>query len=85
MLDRAQMLPLEPGLLETYAEIDAWLEGKIPGPAGEPPWKPARNLGKNEIWLAATARVTGATLVTTDRDFEPRRGVWIDLVVLPLP
>jgi tRNA(fMet)-specific endonuclease VapC len=29
----------------------------------------ARNMGKNDIWIAATARVLGATLLTTDKDF----------------
>lgn len=28
------------------------------------------NLSHNDTWIAATASVTGATLLTTDRDFE---------------
>jgi tRNA(fMet)-specific endonuclease VapC len=28
-----------------------------------------RAMGKNDLWIAATAMVTGATLLTTDRDF----------------
>ena len=27
-------------------------------------------MGKNDVWIAATAAVTGATLLTTDRDFD---------------
>lgn len=29
----------------------------------------ARNMGKNDLWIAATASVTHATLLTTDQDF----------------
>lgn len=27
-------------------------------------------MGKNDLWIAATAYVTGATLLTTDADFD---------------
>ena len=29
-----------------------------------------RVMGKNDLWIAATAMVTGATLLTTDKDFD---------------
>ena len=32
--------------------------------------KAGRALGKNDLWIAATAIATGATLLTTDRDFD---------------
>jgi tRNA(fMet)-specific endonuclease VapC len=32
--------------------------------------KRGRVLGKNDLWIAATAAATGATLLTTDRDFD---------------
>lgn len=40
-------------------------------------------VGKNDLWIAATAHVTGATILTTDRDFDPLHGLflqrdWID-------
>lgn len=48
-----------------------------------------RVLGKNDLWIAATARAAAATLLTTDRDFEPLAPdflacQWID-PVLPSP
>jgi len=60
-----------PTLLRAYATIDAYLEE-----IGQP-------LGKNDVWIAATAAVTGARLLTTDRDFDrlhPRfiTREWID-------
>jgi tRNA(fMet)-specific endonuclease VapC len=47
-----------PDLIRTYAAIDAYCEE-----IGQP-------LGKNDLWIAATAAVTGACLLTTDRDFD---------------
>jgi len=32
--------------------------------------KPARPMGQNDIWIAATAATLGAWLMTTDEDFE---------------
>ena len=29
-----------------------------------------RSLGKNDLWIAATAHATNACLLTTDRDFD---------------
>lgn len=29
----------------------------------------ARNMGKNDLWIAACAKAAGATLLTTDKDF----------------
>ena len=42
-----------------------------------------RKMGKNDIWIAAAAAVTGSILLTTDRDFDHLKGkhiqrVWID-------
>lgn len=32
--------------------------------------KPARPIGENDTWIAATAMATGGTLITTDSDFD---------------
>lgn len=45
-------------LVRSYASIDAFCED-----SGHP-------LGKNDLWIAATAAVTGARLLTTDHDFD---------------
>ena len=52
-------IPIDsPALVDAYAVIDSHLQlqGHI--------------LGKNDLWIAATAHVLGATLLTTDRDFD---------------
>jgi len=60
-----------PRVLRAYAAIDSFSESI------------GRKVGKNDVWIAATAAVTGATLLTTDRDFDhlaPRflKRDWID-------
>ena len=45
-------------ILLAYREIDAWSPSV------------GRTMGKNDVWIAATARVTNTTLLTTDRDFD---------------
>ena len=52
-------------IVEAYATIDDFCE------------RHGYALGKNDIWIAATATVTGATLLTTDRDFEPLHGRYL--------
>jgi tRNA(fMet)-specific endonuclease VapC len=46
-------------VLDRYAQIDAHLK------------KSGRTLGKNDVWIAATAAATGALLLTNDKDFDP--------------
>jgi tRNA(fMet)-specific endonuclease VapC len=59
-------------ILEGYATADAFCEGR------------GKVLGKNDLWIAATAAATGALLLTTDKDFDPLheeellRRVWYD-------
>jgi tRNA(fMet)-specific endonuclease VapC len=56
-------------LVDSYMEIDAFSQGKHHVhtlPIG----MSARNMGKNDVWIAATTHVAKATLITTDADFE---------------
>ena len=41
-------------LMEAYARIDAYSQGRL---QGEPLDMSARNMGKNDLWIAATAYV----------------------------
>ena len=54
-------------LIEAYYTIDAFSQGKLPD---KPLNQSARNLGKNDLWIAATAYAANAELITTDKDFE---------------
>ena len=56
-------------IIEMYGTIDAYSQGKLakrPLPTG----MSARNMGKNDLWIAATTAVSNATLITADNDFD---------------
>lgn len=58
---------LKKPIIKRYAEIDAFSQGRLK----ERQLKgSARNMGKNDLWIAATASVLNATLITTDKDFD---------------
>lgn len=52
--------------IEAYAEIQDYARRK------------GRSLSDNDVWNAAVAKVSGATLLTTDRDFAPLVGRFIN-------
>lgn len=45
-------------IVDAYVEIDYYSRAQ------------GRKMGKNDLWIAATARVEAATLLTTDQDFD---------------
>jgi predicted nucleic acid-binding protein len=48
-------------VIDAYVEIDIYSRQHPDG---------ARNMGKNDLWIAACAKASGATLLTTDKDFD---------------
>jgi len=50
-----------PDIWGAYAEADYFCEKEC---------KPAEKIGKNDLWIAATAKVLRATLLTTDKHFD---------------
>lgn len=75
-----QQLPIvdinHPDIIQAYAEIDAFSQGKL---SSRPLGTSARNMGKNDLWIAATASVAGATLLTTDNDFDHLHGIFLTI------
>jgi len=68
-------------ILDAYAEIDAYSQGKCT-PSHLPAVSSARNMGKNDIWIAATATVLKAFLVTTDQHFSHLHGNYMDVIYI---
>jgi tRNA(fMet)-specific endonuclease VapC len=69
-------------IIERYSEINAYSQGKL----NEIPVSfSARNMGKNDLWIAATASVYDIQLITTDKDFDHLEGkylvdlLWVDI------
>jgi predicted nucleic acid-binding protein len=63
-------------VIQRYAEIDAYSQGKL---AGKLLSGSARNMGKNDLWIAATASVLNATLLTLDHDFDHLADEYLNL------
>ncbi|MEL7160796.1 MAG: PIN domain-containing protein [Bacteroidota bacterium] len=66
-------------LFDAYAEIDAFSQGRIPDRKAN---FTARNMGKNDLWIAATAAVTNSALITTDKDFEHLDGEFFEVIYI---
>ncbi|MCC5916162.1 MAG: hypothetical protein JJU02_02425 [Cryomorphaceae bacterium] len=64
-------------MIETYIKIDAFSQRKMAAPNGDKLNSSPRNMGKNDIWIAATAYVIGAELITSDGDFDHLNGGWL--------
>jgi tRNA(fMet)-specific endonuclease VapC len=54
-------------IADAYAEIDAFSQGRHPRLISN---FTARNMGKNDLWIATTAYLSNAILLTTDNDFD---------------
>lgn len=67
-------------ILNAYARIDTWTRGSSVIDQKTPPPKPAVRMAKNDLWIAATAHVTNAALLSTDRGFEHLDSVWIEFI-----
>lgn len=57
-----------PKIVERYAELEHFSRSQ----------KPAITMKHNDLWIAASAGISKARLVTTDRDFDHLVGAWLD-------
>lgn len=65
LLDYFETVPIgSPTLYGVYATIDQYCVAH------------GRSLGDNDVWIAATTGLAAATLLTTDRDFDPLHGLF---------
>lgn len=63
-------------IIDKYCEIDAFSQGQHKVKSSN---FSARNMGKNDLWIAATASALDLKLVTTDKDFHHLNGEFLDL------
>ncbi|MGI4740449.1 MAG: type II toxin-antitoxin system VapC family toxin [Janthinobacterium lividum] len=69
MRSRFPIIEITELLLPAYAQLDAYSQGKLKD-IPLPPGMSARNMGKNDLWLAATALYFDVELHTADNDFD---------------
>lgn len=68
-------------VINSYAKIDAFSQGKLI--ASKKKFS-SRNMGKNDIWIAATASAFKLKLITTDKDFNHLENDYVNLLYIPL-
>jgi len=68
-------------LVEKYAEIDAYSQGKLEGKP-LPKGMSSRNMGKNDLWIASTAAISGSILFSADNDFQHLDGQFFKCVYI---
>jgi tRNA(fMet)-specific endonuclease VapC len=76
--DSCNVLEVNESLINAYSQIDAYSQRRNPG-YDEYGFATPRNMGKNDLWIAATAALLGLTLVTTDKDFDHLHQVFMEV------
>ncbi|WP_460996132.1 PIN domain-containing protein [Spirosoma harenae] len=77
MIEHYPPVDITSKLIRYYAEIDSFSQGKLVGYALG---TSARNMGKNDIWIAATALYLDMELHTSDNDFDHLTTLGLQLV-----
>ena len=73
IIDFCTIVPISfQGVHQAYAQIDYFSQKS-------PDLFSAKNMGKNDLWIAATAHVANVPLITTDKDFNHLHPDWITL------
>ncbi|MCU0394038.1 MAG: PIN domain-containing protein [Thermoflexibacter sp.] len=84
LLQKVTIVPIDtPTLVQAYREIDTYSQGKHLTLANQEGFS-AKNMGKNDLWIAATATTTGATLISTDNDFAHLDKVFFDFMLVKI-
>ena len=83
LLDQFLIVPIDSQqIVAAYVEIDSYSQGIHPSKSTG---LSARNMGKNDLWIAATVMVTNSTLLTSDGDFDHLDGKFFPIKKLRLP
>ncbi|MFK8165180.1 MAG: type II toxin-antitoxin system VapC family toxin [Lewinella sp.] len=64
-------------LIDNYIDIDTFSNGSNPKRIRK---GSAIKMGKNDLWIAATAVVTGSKLITSDNDFDHLDGEYFEVI-----
>ena len=78
IITSASIIEVSQLLINTYVEIDTYSQRQNPN-FTEYAFETLRNMGKNDLWIAATAGLLGLELITTDADFAHLHNVFLDI------
>ncbi len=77
-LENTRIIEMSDTLLPAYIGIDAYSQKRHPEYSAYPFTTP-RNMGKNDLWIAATASLLNLSLITTDGDFDHLHKIFLNL------
>lgn len=83
LLKNLNPININDDIVQKYIQIDLYSQNKHKS-LRLPSKYSARNMGKNDIWIAATAAAYRFPLLTTDKDFEHLNQVFIDVVYIDI-
>jgi tRNA(fMet)-specific endonuclease VapC len=78
IIKRLTVVDINESLLNAYSQVDAYSQRRNPA-FHDYEFATPRNMGKNDLWIAATSALLGLTLVTTDKDFDHLHKVFMEV------
>ncbi len=79
-LDALNIIEVNQFFVSNYVRIDSYSQRLSPNFDTYPyPFHTARNMGKNDLWIASLAAMFDLQLVTTDSDFDHLHKVFFDV------
>ncbi|MEK7434530.1 MAG: type II toxin-antitoxin system VapC family toxin [Cyanobacteriota bacterium] len=79
ILENSNVLYVNDLLISDYIEIDVFSQGKHKTISSS---FSSKNMGKNDLWIASTAKYFDLTLITTDNDFNHLDPYFINILNL---
>lgn len=76
LISKSVLIHTNDAIVHMFAEIDAFSQGKHPE---KPLALTPRNMGKNDLWIAATAAVSKSILITADNDFDHLQDSFLEI------
>jgi tRNA(fMet)-specific endonuclease VapC len=68
-------------VLNNYALLDAFSQNRL---KNQPLPSSSRNMGKNDLWIAATTLSAEATLITSDNDFNHLENTFFEVIKIKM-
>lgn len=81
-LEEIQVVGISDVLETAYIQFEAFSQRHLPEPIHYL-FPTSRNMGKHDLWIAATASFLNLTLVTTDSDFDHLAGQFVEVRKIP--
>jgi predicted nucleic acid-binding protein len=83
IVDSFQVIEISDFLMASFVRIYAFSQRKSPE-IFDYSFSTPRNMGKHDLWIAATASLLNLKLITTDNDFAHLEGHFLTVRIIPM-